>query len=121
MLAQRTAKAARDTAELIQVSVAKSAAGKEELDEIARSIQSAAASAERVTILMHELEAGSDEQSRGIDLVSKSVAQMRESTQSTAAMAEESASAACQLSAQAEVLKKTVGSLTALVGTARGT
>jgi methyl-accepting chemotaxis protein/methyl-accepting chemotaxis protein-1 (serine sensor receptor) len=115
-LAQRTAEAARETASLVQDSVAKSAAGKAELDEIARSIQAAVETATRVTRVIQDVEAGSDEQSRGIEHVSRSVAQMRQATQQTAAMAEESASAACELNAQSEVLKKTVGSLITLVG-----
>ena len=117
-LAQRTAQAARETAALIQDSAAKSAAGKGELDEIASTIQSAAESAGRVMILIREVEVGSDEQARGIEEVSNSVAQMRQATQETAAMAEESASAACELNAQSEVLKNTVGSLITLVGAA---
>lgn len=114
-LAQRTAQAARDTAILIEDSVSKSSAGKGQLDEIAQSIRSVVESAGRVTGLMQEVEAGSDEQARGIQRVSTSVAQMQQVTQNTAAMAEEGASAACQLNAQSEVLRQTVTSLITLV------
>ncbi len=115
-LAHRTAEAARDTAALIQDSVAKSSAGKNQLDHIAQSLQSVVESAARVTELIHEVEAGSSEQVRGIEQVSKAVSQMEQVTQNTAAMAEESASAACRLNTQSEVLTKTVASLTKLVG-----
>ena len=120
-LAQRTAQAARETASLIEDSVARSTAGKSELDEIARSIHSAAESAARVTSLIQDVEAGSGEQARGIEQVSQSVVQMRQATQNTAAMAEEGASAACELHAQSEVLKNTVGSLIALLGSGHQT
>jgi methyl-accepting chemotaxis protein/methyl-accepting chemotaxis protein-1 (serine sensor receptor) len=116
-LAQRTAEAAHETASLIEDSVARSAAGKDELDEIARTIKSAAETAVRVTRVIQDVEAGSEEQSRGVEQVHQSVAMMREATQHTAAMAEESASAACEFNAQSEVLKQTVESLTTLVGT----
>ena len=119
-LAQRTAQAARDTANLVEDSVAKSAAGKDQLDGIALSIRSAGESATRVMNMVHEVELGSDEQARGIEQISRAVAQMEQVTQKTAARAEESASAAAELNAQSEVLRKTVGSLITLVGASKG-
>jgi methyl-accepting chemotaxis protein/methyl-accepting chemotaxis protein-1 (serine sensor receptor) len=119
-LAQRTAQAARDTAGLVEDSVAKSAAGKDQLDGIAQSIRAAGETATRVMNMVHEVELGSDEQARGIEQISRAVAQMEQVTQKTAARAEESASAAAQLNAQSEVLRKTVGSLIALVGAREG-
>jgi methyl-accepting chemotaxis protein/methyl-accepting chemotaxis protein-1 (serine sensor receptor) len=119
-LAQRTAQAARDTAGLVEDSVAKSAAGKDQLDGIAQSIRSAGESATRVMNMVREVELGSDEQARGIEQISRAVAQMEQVTQKTAARAEESASAAAELNAQSEVLRKTVGSLITLVGASKG-
>ena len=59
---------------------------------------------------------GSQEQARGIEQISKAVAQMDQVTQSTAANAEESASASEELSAQAEALNQIVMQLRTMVG-----
>ena len=115
-LAQRTAQAARDTASLVEDSVAKTTAGKGQLGAIAQSIQAVSESASRVAGLIHQVEDASDEQARGIDQVSRSVTRMQEVTQSSAALAEETASAACELNAQSDVLKNTLASLITLTG-----
>jgi methyl-accepting chemotaxis protein len=59
---------------------------------------------------------GSQEQARGIEQISKAVAQMDQVTQGTAASAEESASASEELSAQAQALNQIVAELGNLVG-----
>ena len=59
---------------------------------------------------------GSQEQARGIEQISKAIAQMDRVTQATAASAEESASASEQMSAQAEALQHIVVQLRSLVG-----
>jgi methyl-accepting chemotaxis protein len=63
-----------------------------------------------------EVNMGSQEQARGIDQISKAIAQMDQVTQGTAASAEESASASEELSAQAQALNHIVSELGALVG-----
>jgi methyl-accepting chemotaxis protein len=116
-LAQRAGQAARDSAGVIEESVAKAAAGKNQLDQIARSIQSLAEDASSVRVLIQHVEAGSEEQTRGIGQVSKAIAQMERVTQDTAATAEESAAAAHEMSAQSRVLREIVASLVTLVAT----
>jgi methyl-accepting chemotaxis protein/methyl-accepting chemotaxis protein-1 (serine sensor receptor) len=116
-LAQRAGQAARDSAAVIEESVAKAAAGKNQLDQIAQSIQSLAEDASSVRGLIQNVEASSEEQTRGIGQVSKAIAQMERVTQDTAARAEESASAAHQMSAQSRVLREIVASLITLVAT----
>lgn len=103
-LAQRSAQAAKDTAELIQESIAKTSVGKDKLDHVAAAVRSLTGSASSVKTLVDEVELGSQEQARGIEQVAKAIAQMEQVTQSAAAHAEESASAGEQLSAQAETL-----------------
>jgi methyl-accepting chemotaxis protein len=65
-----------------------------------------------------EIANASKEQSQGIGQVTTAVAEMDKVTQSTAANAEESASASEELNAQAMSLLESVGSLQQLVGTA---
>ncbi len=114
-LAQRAGQAAKDSATVIQESVTKAASGKEQLHQIADSIQSLAEDASSVRTLIHEVETGSADQTRGIEQVTKAVAEMERVTQHTAATAEESASAAHEMNAQSDVLRRIVTSLMTLV------
>jgi methyl-accepting chemotaxis protein/methyl-accepting chemotaxis protein-1 (serine sensor receptor) len=115
-LAQRSAQAARDTAELIEESIAKSNDGKVKVDQVAAAIRAITEEFGKVKTLVDEVNQGSQEQTRGIEEVAKAVLQMQTVTQSTAAGAEESAAAAEELNAQSEALKDVVRRLTAMVG-----
>jgi len=115
-LAQRCAQAAKDTAGLIDESIAKSNDGKSKLDLVAVAVKSITASADKVKLLVEEVKLGSEEQSRGIEQVAKAVAEMEKVSQNTAASAEESASASEELSAQSNTLKGIVRELNAMVG-----
>jgi methyl-accepting chemotaxis protein len=114
-LAQRSAAAARDTAELIEDSIAKTREGKGKLDQIAESILSITTSSSGVESLMAEIRRGSEEQSRGIDQMSQTLNRMQGVTQGTAAGAEQSAAAGTELTAQSESLKTTVEQLASMV------
>ena len=118
-LAQRSAQAARDTAGLIEESIAKSNDGKTKLDLVATAVHSIIASADKVKVLVDEVNVGSQEQARGIEQVSRAIQQMEKITQTNAASAEESASASEELSAQSEALKAIAGRLNHMVGAAR--
>jgi hypothetical protein len=59
---------------------------------------------------------GSQEQSKGIDQVSRAVAQMQQMTQQTAANAEETASAGRELDTYADALNRVVRRMHTLVG-----
>ena len=115
-LAQRSAKAAKDTAVLIEDSILKSAEGKGKVDQVASAILAITEDTTRVKVMVDEVNLGSEEQSRGIDQIRKAVSQMEQVTQRSAASAEECAAAAEQLSAQAESMKDAVGRLQAVVG-----
>jgi methyl-accepting chemotaxis protein/methyl-accepting chemotaxis protein-1 (serine sensor receptor) len=114
-LAQRSAQAAKDTASLIEESIAKSRDGKAKVDKVAAAIRGIAQASTKIQVLVDEVNVASQEQSRGIEQVSKAVTQMETVTQKTAAGAEESASASTELTAQAESLRSIVGRLTAMV------
>ena len=115
-LAQRCAQAARDTAELIEESIQRTAEGKNKLDGVVGAVTQVVENAGKVKILANEVNVGSQEQARGIEQISRTVAQMQQLTQSTAASAEEGASAGEEMSAQAAALTHTVQQLHKLLG-----
>jgi methyl-accepting chemotaxis protein/methyl-accepting chemotaxis protein-1 (serine sensor receptor) len=115
-LAQRCAQAARDTAVLIEESIAKSNDGKAKVDQVAAAIRTITEESAKVKTLVDEVNLGSQEQTSGIEQIGKAIIQMEKVTQQTAANAEESASAAEELTAQSETLKDIVARLTAMVG-----
>ncbi len=114
-LAQRCAQAARDTAGLIEDSIAKSNEGKTKLDQVATAVRSITESASKGKTLVDEVKLGSEEQARGIEQVSRAIMQMEKVTQSTAAGAEESASASEELNAQAKSLRDILARLENMV------
>jgi len=121
-LAQRSAQAAKDTADLIEESIDRSNSGKLKVDQVAHAIKSITADAQQVKVLVDEINLGSIEQTRGIEQITGSISQMEQVTQSNAASAEESAAAAEELNAQAEAMKDVVKSLRKMVdGEASGT
>lgn len=117
-LAQRSAQAARDTASLIEDSIAKSHAGKAKLDLVAQGIHDITAKVGEIKGLVDAVKSGSTEQARGIEQIAKAVSQMEQVTQSAAAHAEQSASAGEELSAQAIATNDIVEKLASLVGAA---
>ncbi|MBV8833373.1 MAG: hypothetical protein JO108_29605, partial [Acidobacteriaceae bacterium] len=115
-LAQRCAQAARDTAVLIEESITKSNDGKLKVDHVAKAISAITEQSTQIKTLVDEVNLGSQEQSRGIEQIGKAIVQMEQVTQKAAASAEESASAAEELNAQASTMKDIVTRLNAMVG-----
>ena len=115
-LAQRSAQAARDTAGLIEESVAKSQEGSNKVAVVAEAITAITGAVARARGLVDEVSVASRQQAQGIDQVTQAIAQMEKVTQSTAATAEESAAASEELSAQADTALAIVGALDAMVG-----
>jgi methyl-accepting chemotaxis protein/methyl-accepting chemotaxis protein-1 (serine sensor receptor) len=116
-LAQRCAQAAKDTAALIEESIAKSNDGGGKLQQVTEVIQGITQSSAKVKAFIDEVSVASLEEAKGVDQISKSVAQMEQATQGTAAFSEESASASEQLAAQAQALSHIAGELGSMVGT----
>jgi methyl-accepting chemotaxis protein len=115
-LAQRSAEAARNTAELIEESVKNAGSGVEITAEVAVVLEKIADGNRKVTDLISEISSASDEQSQGVDQISLAIGEMDHVTQSNAANAEESASSSEELSSQSEELNALVLDLEALVG-----
>ncbi|MBM3852420.1 MAG: chemotaxis protein [Verrucomicrobia bacterium] len=120
-LAQRSAVAAKETATKIEGSIGKTALGVSLTEKVAKTLQEIVAKAKQVDELVAEVATASKEQTQGIDQLNTAIGQIDKVTQSNAANAEESASAAEEMSAQTEALKEAVAELLALVnGNNRG-
>jgi len=115
-LAQRSAEAARNTAELIDSSVRDAENGVAVTRESVEALGAITQAAEKVKHLVNEIAAASQEQTQGLDQVNQAIGQMDTITQQNAAYAEESASAAEELNAQTEQLRSMVADLHLLVG-----
>ena len=107
-LAQRSAQAAKEIKELISDSANKVGAGSEQVGRAGATMREIVASAQRVTDIMAEIAAASQEQSAGIEQVNQAVMQMDQATQQNAALVEESAAAASSLENQARQLQSSV-------------
>ncbi len=136
-LAQRSATAAKDTAELIDDCVEKADKGteltskcKETLQDIVddvkqstgntnAALQEIVSSVEKVTTLTKEISTASAEQSDGVSSVNGSIQQMDAVTQQNAATAEETASASEELAAQSQTLLDLVDTLAVQVNDAQ--
>lgn len=115
-LAQRSARAAQDTAGLIAESIKESGEGQHKVQEVSGAIEDITTSTNQVKALIDEVSIASRQQSQGIAQVSQAVSQMEKVTQDTAARAEETAAASEQLNAQAEASTAVVSRLASLIG-----
>ena len=115
-LAQRSAQAARDTAGLIEDSIATARDGNVRLDQMAASVRAMTESATGVKSLVDEVNLGSQEQARGMEQIARVVLQMEQVTQKTAASAEEGASAGTELNSHADGLRILVHEMREMVG-----
>jgi methyl-accepting chemotaxis protein len=115
-LAQRSAQAAKDTAGLIEESIARSNEGAGKVDQVAAAIATIIVSVGQVKGIVQEVREASQQQTQGIDQVSQAISQMEKVTQTTAATAEESAAASEELNAQAETTMEVVQQLERMIG-----
>jgi methyl-accepting chemotaxis protein len=114
-LAQRSAQAAKDTAAMIENNIELSDRGVNVTQRVQEALNEVTAQAKKISELMAEIAASSQEQSQGISQINSAIAQMETVVQQNAANAEESASASEELSAQAQNLKEMVRQLVILV------
>jgi len=105
-LAMRSAEAAKTTANLIDESVKNAEGGVAINQEVLTNLEEINQQVRKVSDVMAEMAAASDQQSEGIDQITTAVEQMNLLTQQTAANSEESASAAEELAGQADEMKK---------------
>jgi methyl-accepting chemotaxis protein-1 (serine sensor receptor) len=107
-LAGRSAEAAKEIKTLISASVERVEQGTTLVDQAGSTMTEVVSSIKRVTDLMGEISAASNEQSQGVSQVGEAVTQMDQTTQQNAALVEEMAAAASSLQTQAGDLVQTV-------------
>ncbi len=117
-LAQRSAKAAQETTELIEGTVTTVAGGTEIANKTADALNEIVSGVTKVTDLVGEIANASQEQAQGINQTTQALSQIDSVTQANTANAEQSAAAAEELSNQAAQLKQMLGKFS-LQGTDR--
>ncbi len=107
-LAQRSAAAAKEIKTLIGDSVEKVDIGAKLVDQAGTTMNEIVESVKRVTDIMSEIAAASQEQTSGIEQINQAISQMDQVTQQNAALVEEAAAAAESMQDQAGALSQVV-------------
>jgi methyl-accepting chemotaxis protein len=115
-LAQRSATAARETAEKIEDSIVKSDRGVRISHQVSKSFEEIMEKVRKVDDLIGNIASASKEQSDGINLANVAVSDVDKVTQANAANAQESASAARELNVQADALTEALNQMMRLMG-----
>ena len=115
-LAQRSAQAAHDTGELVTDSLVKSRSGRDCVAQVEAVFREISERASQLKGLTANVRTGSEEQVKGIAQIASAISKMDEGFQSTAAHAEESASASGEMSAQTEAVKEIADHLARMIG-----
>ena len=103
-LAGRSAEAAKEIKSLIGASVERVEQGTALVDQAGETMTEVVSSIKRVTDIMGEISAASNEQAAGVAQVGEAVGQMDQTTQQNAALVEQMAAAASSLKSQAQDL-----------------
>jgi len=119
-LAMRAAEAAKNTADLIEVTVKRVNEGSQLVSKTNEAFIKVAESTAKVGDFVEAIKAASDEQSSGIEQMNNAVMDMEKIAQQNASDAEESSSAAIEMNSQAEQIKGMVEQLMALIGGTKG-
>jgi methyl-accepting chemotaxis protein len=104
-LAARSAKAAAETAELIEGSVAKTANGSQIAERTAKALSEIVNSISKTSDLIAEISVASQEQAQGVGQINTGLQQIDQVIQQNTATAEESAATSAELAGQAAQLK----------------
>ncbi|NOS80293.1 MAG: hypothetical protein HOP32_01770 [Nitrospira sp.] len=107
-LAQRSATAAKEIKGLVNESIQRVTDGSELVNQSGKTLGEIVGSVKRVTDIIAEITAASQEQASGIDQVNKAIMQMDETTQQNAALVEETTSASQSMKEQAQELMRQV-------------
>ncbi|WP_244816445.1 methyl-accepting chemotaxis protein [Caballeronia sp. Lep1P3] len=107
-LAQRSANAAKEIKERITDSLGRVEAGAQQAQQASQVMSEILTSVNRVSDLIGEIAAASEEQSTGIEQVNRAIAQMDQVTQQNAALVEQASAAALALDEQTLALKGSV-------------
>ena len=108
-LAARSAKAAKETTDMIEGSIGKVNDGTKIANQTAEALTKIVEMVTEVAEHVEKIASASTEQSIALEQINQGVMQVSDVVQSNSATAEESAAASEELNAQAELLKETVG------------
>ncbi len=114
-LAGRSAQAARDTAQLINVTIERVQNGSEIAVKLDSSFKEIERDSQTVARLINEIACASNEQAQGVDQVNTAIAQVDKVTQNNTAASEKTASASEELSNLASGLNDMVADLVAML------
>ncbi|HHX73754.1 MAG TPA: HAMP domain-containing protein [Firmicutes bacterium] len=115
-LAARSADAAKETAELIELSKQKATEGKRIAGQTAEALEKIIGGITEVANIMAGIAVASNEQASAISQINDGVVLVSDVTQSNSATSEETAAASEELSGQAELLKNQVARFTLKAG-----
>lgn len=107
-LAARSAKAAKETTDMIEESIEKVNSGRDVANKTAEMLETIVSNVTEVTELVSSIAKASKEQSMAIEQINQGVLQVSQVVQANSATSEESASASEELSMQAELLSEAV-------------
>jgi methyl-accepting chemotaxis protein len=108
-LASRSAKAAQETAQLIEGSADRVATGGKIAQETAEALTEIVTNVTKAADLVQEIAAASNEQAEGVAQVNQGLHQVESVVQRSTATAEQTASAAEELSSQSATLREVTG------------
>ncbi|WP_089703741.1 methyl-accepting chemotaxis protein [Vreelandella arcis] len=107
-LASRSANAAKDIRSLIDASLSKVDVGTKRVNQAGQTMQDLVAAVQRVSDIMDEIAAASEEQSNGIGQVNQAVAQMDQVVQQNAELVQQASHSANELESEAGRLREAV-------------
>ncbi|MBK6911348.1 MAG: DUF3365 domain-containing protein [bacterium] len=114
-LARRSAESAKNTADLIQSTVASVEAGSGVVLALRDALSEVKMSAEEINSLVNDIAEAAESQHRDIDVVNSSMATIKSASSSNSSSSERTAAAAEELSAQSESLRTSVRDLVHLI------
>jgi methyl-accepting chemotaxis protein len=114
-LAQRSAAAAKETADKIDAAIASTQRGSKSCANVGESLEQIVGKVTEADVLVAEIASAAKEQAQGIRQVGVAMTQMDKVTQGNASSAEQTSSAAEELNSQAKLLQENVEQLRALI------
>jgi len=115
-LAQRSSKAASETAHKIAEAIENTKQGSQACNDVDANLSSVVIQIQEIDAMVAEITQISQKQNHGINEINQAMNEVDQETQSNAAMAEETATAAHQLTEQANILQHLVKDLVSLSG-----
>jgi methyl-accepting chemotaxis protein len=107
-LAQRSADAAREIKELISNSVDQISSGTAVVEQAGNTMRTMVTNAQQINVYLSEISGASQEEAVGVAEVTRAIQELDQSTQSNAALVEETSKAAGSLTEQAEALQNEI-------------